>query len=294
MTAKQWLSFITLTIIWGASFLWIKLAVEQVGPFTIVTLRLVLAMLALVGFMILQKPGFPRGRHQWGRLFILGIISSAFPWLMITWSEIHIDSAMATVLNGTVPLFTIICAQMFISDDKMTRSRVVGLLVGFVGIVVLMSDGLRSAFSGEQDVKWQLLGQGAMLLGAASYGVANVYARAKFRDVSPLFQTFYSLLAADILMWMITPIVEAPFTLPVSMTAWLAIAWLGVLGAGFSYLLFYHLLHQIGPTRAATITYAIPVVGVTMGVVFLDEALTFSLIAGSVLIVSGVWWVNRK
>ena len=95
-------------------------------------------------------------------------------------------------------------------------------------------------------------------------------------------------------MWMVTPVVEAPFELPGRSITWVAIAWLGMLGAGLSYLLFYKLLHQIGPTKVATVTYTIPVVGVTLGVVFLDEMLTWRLIAGTLLFVSGVWGVTRR
>jgi drug/metabolite transporter (DMT)-like permease len=121
-----------------------------------------------------------------------------------------------------------------------------------------------------------------------------VYARRHFRGISPAFQAFYTMLAADALMWVVTPVVEAPFTLPALPITWLAIAWLGVLGAGISYLIFYDLLHQIGPTRVATVTYTIPVVGVTLGVVFLGEALTWELVAGTILIVSGVASVTRR
>jgi drug/metabolite transporter (DMT)-like permease len=198
------------------------------------------------------------------------------------------------VLNGTVPLFTIICAHLFIHDDRMTRRRLSSLLVGFVGVIVLVQNDLREVVVGGEGVKWQLLGQLAMLGSSFLYAVSNVYGRAKFRNVPPIFQAFYTMLAADAIMWIVTPVVDAPFTLPAAGTAWLAIAWLGTLGAGISYLLYYYLLHSIGPTRVAMVTYTIPVVGVTLGVVFLGEALTWPLVAGSLLIVSGVWGTTRK
>jgi drug/metabolite transporter (DMT)-like permease len=138
-----------------------------------------------------------------------------------------------------------------------------------------------------------VLGHLAMLLSSAFYAVSNVYGRAKLTGLPPVFQAFYTMLAADAVMWIVTPVVEAPFTLPAQGVTWLAIAWLGVLGAGLSYLIFYYLLHSIGPTRVSVVTYTIPVVGVTLGVVFLDEALDWSLVAGMVLVVSGVWGVNQ-
>ena len=133
-----------------------------------------------------------------------------------------------------------------------------------------------------------------MLLAAFLYALSNVYARARFRGVTPIFQAFYSMLVASVLVWGLVPVIEPGFTLPLRPSTWIAIAWLGVFGAGISYLIFYYLLHQIGPTRVATVTYTIPVVGVTLGVVFLGEALTWELIVGTLLIVSGVWGVARR
>ncbi len=294
MTPRQWTEFLALTVIWGASFLWIKIAVQETGPFTIVSLRLVLAMAAMVGVLIHQKTRMPRTARMWGALFIQGMISMAIPWVLITWAEKHIDSALATVLNGAVPLFTIIIAHYALHDDKMTMRRMSGLLVGFLGVLLLVEKDLRGFGSGDASVRLIVLGQLAMLVSSFFYALANVYARAKFRNVTPIFQTFYPMVVAGGFMWMITPVVESPFRLPTLPVTWVAIAWLGMLGAGFAYLIFYRLLHQIGPTRIATVTYTIPVVGVTLGVVFLDETLTWQLVAGTLLIVSGVWSVQRR
>jgi len=294
VTARQWTEFLVLTLIWGASFLWIKIAVRETGPFTIVALRLVLAMVAILPVLIRQRVGFPRTGRMWGHIVVQGVVSTAIPWILITWAEKHIDSALATVLNGTVPLFTIVIAHLWLSDDRMTVRRVGGLMVGFVGVLILVADDIRFLGSGDASVRLVFLGQLAILGSSLCYAASNVYARRHFRGVPPVFQAFYTMLAADALMWIVTPTVEAPFTLPALPITWVAIAWLGVLGAGVSYLIFYRLLHQIGPTRVAMVTYTIPVVGVTLGVVFLDEALTWQLIAGTILIVSGVAGVSRR
>jgi drug/metabolite transporter (DMT)-like permease len=294
MTARQWTEFLALTLIWGASFLWIKIAVREVGPLTIVAIRLAMAMAAILPVLIYRRGGFPRSARMWRHLVVQGLASTALPWILITWAEKYIDSALATVLNGTVPLFTIVIAHLWLADDKMTVRRVTGLLVGFAGVLVLVAGDLRFLASGDAGVRMIVLGQLAMLVSSFFYAVSNVYARRHFRGISPAFQAFYTMLAADALMWVVTPVVEAPFTLPALPITWLAIAWLGVLGAGISYLIFYDLLHQIGPTRVATVTYTIPVVGVTLGVVFLGEALTWELVAGTILIVSGVASVTRR
>jgi drug/metabolite transporter (DMT)-like permease len=292
MTIKQWGAFLALTLIWGASFLWIKIAVREVGPLTVVTLRLGFALAILLPFVVRARVGIPRGARLWGRLVVLGLISATVPWLLITWAEQFIDSAVATVLNATVPLFTIVAAHIYLSDDRMTARRVVGLLIGFGGVMVLVGKNL--GIGGVADTGMKLAGQGAMLLSSFLYGMSNVYARAKFRGTRPEFQAFYTLLVPQAIMWSITPSIESPFALPGEPATWIAIAWLGILGAGVSYLIFYWLLHEIGPTKVATVTYTIPVIGVTLGVVFLDEALTWQLVVGTLLIVSGVWSVNRR
>jgi drug/metabolite transporter (DMT)-like permease len=293
MNVKQWAGFLALTVIWGASFLWIKVAVQEVGPLTVVTIRLVFALVVLAGFLIARRPGVPSGARMWGVLLLQGLMSTALPWILITWAEQYIDSAVATVLNATVPMFTIVIAHFFLHDDKITIRRVIGLLVGFAGVVVLVHKDL---FAGaEAGAGWNLvmLGNAAMLVSSAFYAISNVYARAKLRGVPSIVQAFYTMLLADAVMWMVAPVIEAPFTLPVQGLTWLAIAWLGVLGAGISYLIFYYLLHTIGPTRIAMVTYTIPVVGVTLGVVFLHESIDLNLVLGTILIVSGVWGARR-
>ena len=253
-------------------------------------------LLVLLPFLLRGKVGFPNKVSIWRHLVILCLISAVVPWLLIIWSEKYIDSALATVLNATVPLFTIVIAHLWLHDDRMTRPRVFGLLIGFVGIVVLTFDDLFAAITAGVDIdsRMKLLGQGAMLLAAFLYAMSNVYARARFRGVPPIFQAFYSMVVACVLVWGLVPVVEPGFTLPLRPATWIAIAWLGVFGAGISYLIFYYLLHQIGPTRVATVTYTIPVVGATLGVVFLGEALTWELVVGTLLIVSGVWGVTRR
>ena len=290
MNAKQLIGFVALTVIWGSSFLWIKLAVREVGPLTVVTIRLAFAVLVLLIFLMARRPAVPRGARMWTVLLAQGLMSTAVPWMLITWAEQYIDSAVATVLNATVPMFTIVIAHYALRDDRITPRRLVGLLVGFAGVLVLVHEDIRIGFGSGGLV---LLGNLAMLLSSAFYAVSNVFARAKLRGVPSIVQAFYTMLLADAVMWAVAPVVETPFTLPTLGLTWFAIAWLGVLGAGIAYVIFYYLLHTIGPTRISMVTYTIPVVGVTLGVVFLDERLDWSLVVGTVLIVSGVWGARR-
>ena len=139
MQPKHWLVFITLGAVWSASFLWIKIAIEELGPFTIVAYRVLLGLIFAGGIVIMRKLHWPQNLKEWTPFLILGLTNMALPFFLITWSELHIDSAVASILNATVPLFTLLIAHFFLQDDKMTLQKVIGLLIGFGGVIVLLS-----------------------------------------------------------------------------------------------------------------------------------------------------------
>lgn len=277
-----------LTLIWGASFLWIKIAVQDIGPTSLVAFRLVLGILGLLVLLAVRRPQTPRDGRTWTSLAVLGLINTALPWFLISWAEQTIDSALATVLNSAVPLFTILIAHFFLRDDRITVKRVVGLLLGFAGVMVLVGRGGESHGPGGS-----VVGSLAMLGATFLYAVSAVFARRRLSHISALIQAFYSMLVATVLWWVMFWISDEPLRISGTAMTWAALAWLGVLGAGLASYLYYYLLHAIGPTRSSLVTYTIPVVGVSLGVIVLKERLDLNLIAGTILIVSGVSVVNR-
>ena len=295
MKPKDWVAFLFLTFIWGASFYWIKIAVRDVGPVSLVAFRLAFGLIGLVAFFPILKPRMPRERRVWVYLAVLGLTSSAAPWFLISWAETTIDSAIASVLNGTVPLFTIVVAHFFLGDEKISAGRVLGLLLGFFGVVVLAQ---RSGGAGEAAVTVpspvNFLGTGAMLLATFFYAVGAVHARRNLGGVSALVQAFFSMVFSLAAILVVVFAVGDGPRFPTRTDTWAALAWLGVLGAGIASYIFYKLLHSVGPTRASLVTYTLPVVGVTLGVIILKERLDWQLAAGTLLIVSGVWVVNRR
>ena len=293
MNIRQWVYFLFLTVIWGSSFMWIKIAVQEIGPFKVVSIRMMFAVLILFVFLKARKIAAPKTWKMRGILLLQGMMSATVPWVLITWAEQYIDSAVATIYNGTVPMFTMIFAHLFVHDDRMTIRKVSGLLLGFAGVIVLAQNSVLHRNGNGSVSHMILLGQGAMLLAAIFYGISNVYARIKLHSVPPVFQAFYTTLFAGMMLWVATPVIESPLVLPVKPITWIAIAWLGILGAAISYILFYRLLHEIGPTRVSLVCYSIPVIGVSLGVIFLKEQLSWYLIVGALLIVSGVWGVNK-
>lgn len=288
MKTKDLAAFIALSLAWGSSFLWIKIALQEIEPLTLVALRLLFGSLGLLVVVIYDRPNWPDTRRLWVVLAVLGIINTALPFVLISWGQQFIDSAVAAILNSTVPLFTMLMAHWFLQDDRLTLQRVIGLLVGFIGVVVLL---LRDLDGGTQN---NLLGQAAVLLAAFCYAFSSVFARRNAKGVSPLVQAFVPLLVADAVMWVLTPLVESPVVFPDLPITWLAIAWLGLVGTCLAYLLYFYLLHAIGPTRTTMVTYVFPLVGVTLGVIFLNESLDLNLLVGGALVVVSIVIVNRK
>jgi drug/metabolite transporter (DMT)-like permease len=288
MKLRDWLIFSTLGLAWGSSFLWIKIAVREVGPFTLVGLRLLLGILGLLIIAAYHRPTWPQTINLWGTLFVIGITNTALPFVLVSWGEIYVDSAIASILMSSVPLFTMVISHLFLSDDRMTRSRLTGLLTGFGGVIILLTRDLGG------EVQINLIAQGALLLAALLYAVSSVFTRRNVRGVSPVVQALIPLMAADAAIWLAAPFFESPLSLPDLPLTWLAIIWLGLVGSCLAYVMYFYLLHSIGPTRTTLVTYVFPVVGVALGVIFLGERMDWNLLVGGGMIVGGIAVVNSR
>ncbi len=288
MKPKHWLVFILLGAIWSASFLWIKIALDEIGPLTLVAFRVLFGLLTGLAVAAILRIPLPRGWKTWRIFLVLGIFNVAIPFFLITWGEQTIDSAVASILNATVPLFTIVLAHFFISDDKITLPKITGLLIGFVGVVLLLSKDLSP--NGHNSV----IGQVAVILASLSYAASYIYARRNTAEVPGQIRGMLPLFSASAIMWAIAPVAEAPLKIPQLPLTWIALLWLGVLGTGLAMIMQYYLVHEIGPTRATLVTYIFPLGGVLLGVIFLREELSWQLAAGAALIISSIAVVNWK
>jgi drug/metabolite transporter (DMT)-like permease len=292
MKTKDWLAFITLGLIWGSSFLWIKIAVGEVSPILLVAFRLLFGILASLGVVLIARPTFPKERKLWLTLTLIGFTNNALPYVLISWGEQYIDSAVAAILNSTTPLFTMIIAHFFLRDDRLTWARLTGLLVGFAGIVVIVSRDLEPGFVGAE-AGLVVLGQIAVLVAWLSYAGTSVYARRTTKGLSPIIQGLVPLLGADALMWALVGFTQSPIQLPVLPITWVAMIWLGVMGVCVAFLLYYYLLHSVGPTRTVLVTYVFPLVGVALGAIFLKEKIDWHLLVGGAMVVGSIILVNR-
>lgn len=221
-------------------------------------------------------------------LCLLGLTNTALPFVLITWGQQSIDSAMASILNSTVPLFTLVIAHFALKDERITWERALGLILGLFGVRVLVGNELNL-----NDLNGQLLGQAAVLGAAFFYAVSAVFARKVLRDVHFIAQAAVPLVTADIFIWLAAARLETPLQWPQLGLTWVALLWLGLLGSCLAYLLYYYLLASIGATRSTMVTYLFPVIGVVLGVLFLQEQLDWRLLAGGGLVLSGIVIVNR-
>lgn len=288
MKPKHWIVFILLGAIWSSSFLWIKIGIQEISPGLLVAFRMLFGALTAVVLAAQQKMAWPRDGRTWKAFAILGPTSLAIPIFLISWGEQAIDSAVASILNATVPLFTIIIAHLSLGDDRMTAPKVLGLLTGFAGVVILLSEGLMGAS------RASLVGQGAVILAAVFYAGSAVYARKATAHVTGWVRGAGPLVTATLAMWMVLPFTEKAVHMPALPLTWVSILWLGIAGSGLAMIMFYYLIHEIGPTRTTMVTYLFPLGGVILGVAFLGERLSWQLVVGAALIISGIVVVNRK
>lgn len=288
MKTKHWIAFIALGGIWSSSFLWIKIGVQEASPNMLVAFRMLFGALMSTAVALYQRSEWPTDRKTLINFAILGPTSLAIPIFFISWGEQVIDSAVASILNATVPLFTLIIAHFWLQDDKITPQKLSGLLVGFVGILILFSKDLLA--SQHQNV----IGQLAVIVAALFYAWSAVFGRKTTAHIQGMSRAALPVITAGIFMWLTIPFTEKPFILPELPITWISFLWLGLLGSGITSLLFYYLLHEIGPTRTTLVTYIFPVGGVLLGVIFLNEALTWQLIAGTILIIMSLVIVNSQ
>ncbi len=285
MKPVHWLIFVLLGAIWSSSFMWIKIAVQEIGPTTLVAFRVLFGLLFGVAVIWIQKVHWPRDPKTWGHLLVLGMTNIAIPFFLISWGEQSIDSGVASILDATVPLFTIVIAHLALSDDKITLPKVIGLLAGFAGVLILMSKDIGTSTS-------SLLGQLAVIVASVFYAISAVYARRFTEEMPGVWRSAVPLLSATAVMWLATFVVESPVTLPSLGITWFALLWLGILGSGFAFILLYYLVHEIGPTRTSMVSYLFPLGGVTLGVIFLNEQLTWQVASGAALILASLVIAN--
>ncbi len=300
MTSKQaWFWFWVLALIWGSSFLFIRIGVEQLPPLQLVFIRTGLAAIGLNIMLLLRGKRLPlRGRGLID-LLVLGVVNTVLPFALITWGQVRIESGLASVLQSTAALFTALVAHFAFVDERFTLQKAAGLLLGLAGVAVLAG---RSASGGApEDALSHILGQLAIVAASLSYALGGTYSRKVIQNrLEPLMVSAGAMTVAAIITGFITlaaPMIGGPSPVdvtqlpPRTLGAVLALGLVNTFGA---YMIFYPLLSVRGAARTSMVTYVIPVVGLALGVIWLGEVLDARLIVGAAMILASIGVVNLK
>lgn len=288
-TRTDWLLLLALGIMWGTSYAFIKLGVETLPTFTLIATRLVIGLALLATVVAVAREPLPRSPRVYFHLAVMGAINIAIPFTLITWAELTVDSAIAAILNGAVPLIVIVLAALVFDDEPITLNRLVGVVTGYVGVIVLVFPGLVAAAGGGE-----FTGEVALLGSTVAYAIGAVYARRNIKGLRPmipaLFQVFFALLMVSVPALLF----ENPFAVAWNGDAIIAVVWLGLLGSGVAYLLMFRLLSRIGATATSQLAYLLPVVGIITGAIMFGEAVDARILVGTGLILAGVALVGSK
>jgi drug/metabolite transporter (DMT)-like permease len=279
--------FLALGLMWGSSYLFIKLAVDDFGTFTLVALRLLVGAALLWVVIRLAHQPLPRERRMYGHLLVMALVNITIPFLLITWAEQSVASSLAAILTSPVPLFAIILSAVFLADEPMRVNGVAGLIVGFIGVIIITSPGLTGANS-------SITGEIALLGAAFSYAVGAVYSRRNVRGLPPMVPAVFQVSFAAIIVSTFALLFEHPWTATPDAEAIFSILWLGIFGSGLAYLLVFRLFSNWGATRTTLIAYVIPPVGIILGFLVLDEPIDARILLGTALVVAGVGLVNSR
>ncbi|MCT9005708.1 DMT family transporter [Streptomyces sp. NPDC054766] len=288
-TALDWrIRFGVLSLIWGFSFLLIKVGTEGYAPFQVTLGRLLFGTAVLAAAMAVKRERLPRGARTWGHLTVAAFLLNALPFSLFAYSELTIPSTLAGICNATSPLWGMALSLVALSEDRPTRVRVAGLGLGFLGVLTVL--GVWQGFHG-----LDATGTAMALLASLSYPVGWIYVRRTLAGTghSHLSMTGAQLLLATAQLVLVTPL----FTTLPSHVAWvplLAIAALGALGTGLAMLVQYGIVAEVGPTTAQMVTYFIPVIATAAGVAILGESLAWSTPVGAVIVLAGAALTQAK
>jgi drug/metabolite transporter (DMT)-like permease len=280
MRLRDGIEWVVLAAIWGASFLFTRIAAPEFGPLALVEVRLAVAGAFLLVPVVLRGE-WMQFRQHWSALLLLGAINSAIPFSLFAYATLSLTAGDASVLNATAPLFGALIGGLLLRE-RLPFGRSVGLCVGFLGVIVLVWDKLSFAGHG--------LAVGAGLGAALLYGFASHLINRRLRGVPSLAVSAGSLVFASMLLLPLA-LLNLPSALP-SARGWFAAITLGVLCTAIAYLMYFHLLKNIGPTRAMTVAYLIPAFGILWGNLVLREPISLSTLIGGLVIVSGTMLVH--
>ncbi|MDR5907770.1 DMT family transporter [Franzmannia qiaohouensis] len=290
MGMVEWLLLIALSVLWGGSFFFVEVAVDALGPLTIVALRVGLAAVALNVMVVAMGLSMPKDRKLWAAFLGMGFFNNMIPFSLIVWGQTHIASGLASILNASTPFFTVVAAHYLTRDERMTGGRLIGVLLGISGVAYMMG---AEALEG---LATNTLAQLAVLGAAISYAFAGIFGR-RFRQLgcSPLVTASGQVTASTVVLIPLALLVERPWILPMpAVEVWWAVLGLALLSTALAYILYFRILATAGATNLLLVTFLIPVSAILLGTAVLGEQLEPQHVVGMALIGLGLAAIDGR
>ena len=290
MGLREWIMLLVLSVLWGGSFFFVEVVIAELRPFTTVTLRVGLAAIALWIFVGLTGRTVPGERSVWLAFLGMGILNNAIPFSLITWGQTEMASGLASILNATTPLFTVIIAGLLLSDERANRSKLFGVLFGFAGCILIIGP------TALYELGAGTLAQFAILAAALYYAFAGVYGR-RFQSmgIDPVVTAAGQTTTSALILVPITFLFEDPLTQAwIGVETWAAIAALAVFSTAIAYVLYFRILASAGTTNLLLVTFLIPVSAIFLGSTLLGEQLSWLHFAGLALIGIGLGVIDGR
>jgi len=287
LDARDWSLLAVLSILWGGSFFFNGAALRELTPLTLVFLRVVLGAAMLLPLLRMQEIGFPKGVAGWTPFLVMGLFNNVIPFSLIVAGQIFIPSGLASILNATTPMFTVM-VMAAAGEEALQARRVVGVALGFAGVVILRGWGIE-ARSG------QGIGIVLCLGGALSYGFAALAARRLLRDSPPIGTATFQLMASTVMMAIVAGVVEQPWRHPMpGLATWLAVLGLAALSTALAYIVFFQIIQRSGATNVMLVTLLIPVTAILLGWLVLDEPISMREISGAIVVGSALIVIDGR
>ena len=285
--ARDWSLLGVLSVLWGGSFFFNGVILRELPPLTLVLLRVALASMILVPLLRVYGIGFPRGLSGWLPFLAIGLFNNVLPFSLIVIGQTYVSSGLASILNATTPLFTVM-VMAAAGEERLHARRIAGVVVGLIGVAILHGDAL--GFETRQGIGILLC-----LAGAFSYGLAALVARRLPPQTQPLGTATFQMLASAAMMAVVAGVVDRPWQLPMpGATTWLAAIGLATLSTALAYIVFFQILRRSGATNVMLVTLLIPVTAILLGYLALGEPISFREIAGALVIGSALLLIDGR
>ena len=288
MGPREWFLVIALALVWGGAFFLGEVALVELPPFTIVFARVALAALALLLIVFLSGQTLPREAGVWGSFLVMGAINNVVPFSLIVWGQTEITGGLASVLNATTPVFTVLLAHVLTRDERLTAGKLTGVILGLVGVAVMIGpEALKGLGAG-------VFAQLAVIGAAISYACAGIFGR-RFAGRAPLVTATGQLTCSSLLLLPLALLVDRPWLLPLpGFETWGALIGLALLGTALAYLIYFQVLATAGATNVLLVTLLVPVSAILLGGLILGERLEAHHFPGMALIAVGLLAIDGR